>query len=217
MIGRLLQGKILIISAHADDIEIASYGLLQQLKNSGMKKENIEFIILGSDTTENLKVSENNLLEFTVKDNIHYGNLETLFMDKDKVKRFLLKYIETHGIADHVFFHSAIEKHNDHKVINEVVKEIFRPLSDNKLKSLIEFFVPLNSDMNFEYFNWCHLYHEIFEDKKYKKYDALKKYPKLKYINDRRGINFLEKFEELYAIYNGRNGYAEAYNILQLR
>ena len=217
MIERLLQGKILFISAHADDIEIASYGLLQQLKKSGLKKEDISFIILSQDTDENINVSKKNLLEFT--NNIHYGSFEMLIFNKVSIKKYLLKYIDKYGIPDHVFFHSSIEKHNDHKIINEVVKEIFRPLSDNKLKSLIEFFVPLNAELNFNYFNWCYLYNNnvLMEDTKLKKIAALEKFPKLEYKNDRRGINFLEKFEELYAMYNGRNGYAEAYKILLLR
>jgi len=208
--------KLLFIGAHVDDIEIGNLGLLQNLKRDLHPNKKNYFLILGEDDPKDIEISKKILSNFT-EDNINYLNNDTLFFERNKIKENILNILKNID-PDYIFFHSSLEKHWDHQVVNNVVNEIARPLQDNNLKGLVEYFIPLNSNINLDYFNYCCGYSTCLNNSfELFKYSSLEKFNKLKSTNDRRGINFIRKFEDIWAQYNGYNGLAEAFKIKKFR
>jgi len=160
----------LFIGAHLDDIEIGCGGILADyfFKKSEVLK-NSYFVILSSGRELNdisisekrLKAFEINMEKLNIPESRYFVNnsrIDTEFFDhKINIKQYLLsilkkiqkRYEEKNPdncelFNLNVYFNSS-DNHEDHRITNELIKEIIRPFSNLncfKVNSLIEYEIP---------------------------------------------------------------------------
>jgi len=149
----------LFIGAHLDDIEIGCGAYLSCLKKRGeLDFINKRILILSEGRFNNPIDIRNkrkeafkiNMEKLGIKENeykILSQRIDTEFHDyQHEIKHHLnklLKEAQEDEIIE-VYFHSA-DNHQDHQIVNKLVKEIFRPFLVNRL---IEFEIPSSNLFN---------------------------------------------------------------------
>jgi len=140
----------LFIGAHLDDIEIGCGAYISTLKHP--KKSLAVPISFGHSLhKKEINIKRKEIFEKNMKE------LGTLFIS-DENKNFLdTKFFENQGIIKmkllvlleiakeykikEIYFHSE-DNHQDHEIVNRLVKEIFRPFVYPELEALIEYEIP---------------------------------------------------------------------------
>ncbi len=201
--------KILFVGAHTDDIEIGCFGLINDLAKE--ERQN-EITCLSLSHYNDKEVFQRNLNDISMKIKGIIKNNNSLFFERNLIKDNLMEFL--YHNYDYIFFHSSIDNHNDHKIVNDICNEIFRPLINNNLKGLIEFNIPLNTHLNLEYFNYFYNYAKDSNERYNKKIKYLARYEKIRCeAEDRRGLQFFSINEKTNALFAAQEGYSEAYKI----
>jgi len=216
----------LFIGAHLDDIEIGCGGYLSYLKDRG-ELEYIEkrFLILSEGRfTNSIDLSkkrreafEINMEKLGIKENeykIINQRIDTEFYNYQHEIKYhlneLLKEAQESADCIEVYFHSA-DNHQDHQIVNKLVKEIFRPFLVNRL---IEFEIPSSNLFNQpgDNFNYYFNFNNNIAELKQELIDSYKNIS-LFTTEDVRDINYTLAFNRI----QGRKlnqDYVERYNII---
>jgi len=194
----------IFIGAHPDDIEIGCGAYLIKEKNQGFINFKKFLVLSSGGPFESPFIIEKRIQAF--KKNMEYLNISeekykiinrnyaTRFFDyKSEIKNYLEEFAkEIFKENDYlkVFFHSA-DNHQDHQIINQLVKEVFRPFLVDKL---IEFEIPSSNLYNKpgDNFNIYFDFDENIAKEKQKLLDSYKDISLFK-KDDARDINFTIK------------------------
>lgn len=223
----------IFIGAHLDDIEIGCGAYLSYL-NEKNETNNIKCIVLSEGLENNsiktskkrreafeinmekLNIKEENytVINHRIDTHFHEHYNELKFYLNDLLKNILnetkvSKEESKEGEKVEIFFHKK-DNHNDHTIINNLVKEIFRPFYVDRL---IEFEIPssnlYNTDLNM---NFNFIYDESIKNKKQELLDSYKNISLFE-TNDSRDINFTIYSNQYYGKMI-QEKYIERYNIV---
>ena len=200
---------LLFIGAHLDDIEIGCGGYLSYLRKTiGLDRVDIKVVILSEGFEGNkVDISKKRREAFEVNmeklgvtdyyvidqriDTQFYNYKEVIKNDLNKLfKEITRKHEKGECGLPEIFFHSA-DNHEDHRIVNELVKEIFRPMF---VKSLIEYEIPSSNLYNSpgDNFNWYFLYNQEIQEMKNELLDSYKGIS-LRERGDIRSIDYILK------------------------
>ncbi|MHB1126367.1 MAG: PIG-L deacetylase family protein [Bacillota bacterium] len=203
--------RILMVGAHPDDIELGCGGTIARLVN----RSQIRCLVL-SDRMES--GNPRDLQEMyaslgmlgIIGDKVNVARIPTrIFTDYRPAIREALINERKHFIPEVVFFPSTGDLHQDHQVLYDEVRRIFRN------ETLLGYEIIRSSD-NFH----PQLYVQLEEDHLRRKIAALKHYRSQTAGRQSAGYYFQSRVIRTWALFHGTNGamrYAEAYEVYCIR
>ena len=216
----------IFIGAHLDDIEIGCGAYLSYLKKEDkLNYIDKRFLILSEGMFKNpIELSQKrresfeiNMEKLGIKENeykIINQRIDTEFHEHySEIKYYLnelLKEAQSIGDVIEVYFHSA-DNHQDHSLVNKLVKEIFRPFLVDRL---IEYEIPSSNLFNQpgDNFNYYFSFNKEIAEMKQELIDSYKNIS-LFATEDSRDINYPLAFNKM----QGRKinkDFVERYNIV---
>ena len=230
--------NIIFIGAHLDDIEIGCGGFIKSLAESleeqkSLLEINTHFLNISSGLFNidqeindkraqayevNLeKIKFINLNKLNVYSKIINKRMDTKFFNfknliKDHLNNYFLKLSKKIDLKETIVFFNSADNHEDHRITNELVKEIFRPFF---VKALIEYEIPSSNLYGSpgDNFNWYFsMDKETLEFKK----ELLESYLgiSLHASDDARGIRYTTDFNKLQAKKMNLGAAVERFNIV---
>lgn len=216
--------KILFIGAHLDDIEIGAGAFLI---NSLKKTDNVYAYVFSLGRKDEKEKEENhrlNIYKHNMKfigvnpakiyptSNIFMKKVDTEFYKSEVQEKLRYHINEILRIVepDIIVFNSP-DHHNDHKILNSIVKEFARPINSKSL-ILMEYEIPSSSYDQKNIWNYYHSYNLSVSVKKTEMLLNYEKYKFLRKDGDLRSIKYMETSFEL----NGKltsSQYAERFRL----
>jgi LmbE family N-acetylglucosaminyl deacetylase len=120
--------RVLCLGAHCDDIEIGCGGTLLALQGAGLELC-IDWVVLSGDVQRRAETARamGCLLPGDVRGELLHGNFADGSMPGQygEVKAFF-ESLKTRPLPDLVFTHERDDRHQDHRVVNEMTWNTFR-------------------------------------------------------------------------------------------
>jgi len=193
------------IGAHPDDIEIGCGAYLLSLREKSFTEHCTAITLSSGSSNENIEIHTKRrafcIKNFEFLDLKFYKilnhNALNFHNEYDKIKNDLIliskELFKSNDLIE-VYFHSA-DNHEDHKIVNKIVKEVFRPFD---VYALYEYEIPQANIYNQpgDDFN---IYFDFIEKMAREKQELLNNYKDISLFerNDARDINFTLKWNKI--------------------
>jgi len=220
MIELLNNKKILFIGAHLDDIEIGAGGLISMLDNN----ENFAFVVSSGHSSHAGS-------HYKLRQDVFFKNMNECNFSKENTRILIDEPIDTcfrfdenferirrtvglwlPEINPDVIVMNSKDNHTDHLLLNQIIKEIYRPINREKPRMILEYQTPPSMiyDYSSEDYN-CIIGFD--SDIMLKKFSMLQRYP-IPSLNDIRDIEYIKKINEANGMLSyGENNFAEKFKL----
>ena len=155
-------GKVLIISAHADDETLGCGGIISKFKNQSVKCHihvatgygDGNHPLFSREEIENIRDEFRKALDHLGNPEFSFGNLPTVLindMPSYKINLEIKKIIESYK-PNSIFIPSISDLHLDHRIINYAAKVACRPYLTNnfQINRLCEYEVPSETNIYYD-------------------------------------------------------------------